>query len=229
MEVRASRAFFARCPDTTTLGGLMVEISTILWDVGGVLLTNGWDHQERNALFEQFGLDKAAFEQRHEVANDPWEKGFMTAEQYLMQTVFYEPRPFTPAAFLQAMKEQSSVLPHGAMRILQELAASEEVELAMLNNESRELNDYRIERFELGRYFDVFLSSCYVGLRKPDPKFFELALDVLQRDAEEVAFIDDRPGNCEAAEKLGIHAIRYQDEAQCVQALEQLGLAGVRT
>ena len=95
----------------------------------------------------------------------------MTAEEYLLQTVFYEPRPFTPADFLQAMKERSVLLPHTAMRILQELAASEEVELAMLNNEARELNDYRIERFELGRYFDVFLSSCYLGLRKPDPKF----------------------------------------------------------
>jgi putative hydrolase of the HAD superfamily len=208
----------------------MVEISTILWDVGGVLLTNGWDHLERAAVLEKFGLDSVPFEQRHEIANDPWEKGLMTAEQYLLQTVFYEPRPFTPAAFLQAMKERSVLLPHGAMRILQELAASEEVELAMLNNEARELNDYRIDRFELGRYFDVFLSSCYVGLRKPDPKFFELALDVLQRDAEEVAFIDDRQGNCEAAEALGIHAIRYRDETQCVQALERLGLdAGVRT
>jgi putative hydrolase of the HAD superfamily len=208
----------------------MVEISTILWDVGGVLLTNGWDHIERAAVLRQFDLDSAAFEQRHELANDPWEKGLMTAEQYLLQTVFYEPRPFTPAAFLQAVKERSVLLPNGAMRILQELAASEEVELVMLNNEARELNDYRIEQFELGRYFDVFLSSCYLGLRKPDAKFFELALDVLQRDAEEVAFIDDRPQNCEAAEALGIHAIRYQDEAQCVQALERLGLdAGVRT
>jgi putative hydrolase of the HAD superfamily len=116
------------------------------------------------------------------------------------------------------------------MRILQELAASEEVELAILNNESRELNDYRIERFEFGKYFDVFLSSCYLGLRKPDGKIFELALDVLQRDAEEVAFIDDRAGNCAAAEALGIHAIRYQDESQCAQALERLGLgSGVRT
>jgi putative hydrolase of the HAD superfamily len=116
------------------------------------------------------------------------------------------------------------------MRILQDLATSEEVELALLNNEARELNDYRIERFELGRYLDVFLSSCYLGLRKPDPRIFDLALDVLQRDAEEVAFIDDRPGNCEAAEALGIHAICYHDEAQCVQALERLGLnTGVRT
>jgi putative hydrolase of the HAD superfamily len=208
----------------------MADISTVLWDVGGVLLTNGWDRTERAAVLERFALDSAAFEQRHEVANDAWEKGLMTAEQYLRQTVFYEPRPFTPGAFLQAMMERSRLLPHGAMRILQELAASEEVELAILNNEARELNDYRIERFEFGRYFDVFFSSCYLGLRKPDPKIFERALDVLQRDPEEVAFIDDRAANCAAAEALGIHAIRYQDESQCAQALERLGLgSGVRT
>jgi putative hydrolase of the HAD superfamily len=208
----------------------MAEISTILWDVGGVLLTNGWDHLERAAVLQKFQVDSDAFEQRHELANDPWEKGLITAEEYLLRTVFYEPRPFTPADFLQAMKERSVLLPHTAMRILQELAASEEIELAMLNNEARELNDYRIEQFELGRYFDSFFSSCYVGLRKPDPKIFELALDVLQRDPEEVAFIDDRQGNCDAAETLGIHAIRYIDETQCVHALERLGLhAGART
>ncbi len=208
----------------------MAEISTILWDVGGVLLTNGWDHLERAAVLQQFDLDRAAFEQRHELANDPWEKGLMTAEQYLLQTVFYEPRPFTPAAFLEAMKDRSVLLQNSGIRILQELAASEQVELGMLNNEARELNDYRIGYFELGRYFDVFFSSCYLGLRKPDAKIYELALDVLQRDPEEVAFIDDRQHNCDVAEALGIHAIRYQDEAQCVQALERLGLsAGVRT
>jgi putative hydrolase of the HAD superfamily len=202
----------------------MTKISAILWDVGGVLLTNGWDHAERTAVLEHFAVDIASVEPRHQVANDPWEKGLMTVEQYLLQTVFFEPRPFTPAAFLQQMKEQSQLLPNGAMRILQELAASEQVELAMLNNEARELNDYRIERFALGLYFDVFLSSCYLGLRKPDTKIFEVALDVLQRDPEEVAFIDDREQNCAAAQALGIHAIRYHDEAQCVRALEQLGL-----
>ena len=208
----------------------MAEISTILWDVGGVLLTNGWDHLERAAVLKKFEVDSDSFEPRHELANDPWEKGLITADEYLERTVFFEPRPFTPAEFLQAMKERSVLLPNTAMRILQELAASEEIELAMLNNEARELNDYRIERFELGRYFDSFFSSCYVGLRKPDPKIYDLALDVLQRDPEEVVFIDDRQGNCDAAEALGIHAIRYIDEAQCVQALERLGLdAGVRT
>jgi putative hydrolase of the HAD superfamily len=207
----------------------MVDISTILWDVGGVLLTNGWDHVERAAVLQQFGLAFDLIEPRHQYANDAWEKDLTTVEQYLQHTIFFEPRPFTPDDFIQQMKQRSVLLPQGALRILQELAASEEMELVMLNNEARELNDYRIDQFALGAYFDVFLSSCYLGLRKPDPKMFELALDVLQREADEVAFIDDRQHNCDAAAALGIHAIRYQDEAQCVRALEQLGIdAGVR-
>jgi putative hydrolase of the HAD superfamily len=204
----------------------MGEISTILFDVGGVLLTNGWDHAERATVLQHFSLDRAAFEPRHELANDAWEKGFMTAEQYLARTVFYQPRPFTPAEFLETMKAQSKVLPHGALRILGELAESEELELVVLNNESRELNDYRIEQFALGNYFDSFFCSAYVGLRKPDPKFFDLALDVLQRNAEEVAFVDDRQGNCDAAADLGIHAICYQDEIQFARELERLGVPG---
>ncbi len=208
----------------------MAEITTILWDVGGVLLTNGWDRIERAAVLDHFSLDSAEFNQRHQCVYDSWEKGLMTGEQYLSQTVFYTPRPFTPADFLRQMKQRSVLLPNTAMRILHDLAASQEVELVMLNNEARELNNYRIEHFELGRYFDAFLSSCYVGLQKPDVKIFELALDVLRRDAREVALIDDRQQNCEAAATLGIHAIRYQDEAQCVQALENLGIdTGVRT
>src|ERR1700722_4403821 len=103
----------------------MAEISTILWDVGGVLLTNGWDHLERAAVLQQFGLASAPFENRHEEANDPWEKGLITAEQYLLRALFNDPRPFSPAFFLQAMKELSVLLPHSAIRILQELAASE--------------------------------------------------------------------------------------------------------
>jgi putative hydrolase of the HAD superfamily len=208
----------------------MTEISTILWDVGGVLLTNGWDRIERAAVLKHFGLDNQAIEPLHQAVNEPWEKGLISAEQYLQKAIFFEPRPFTPAEFLDQMKERSVLLPHGAIRILQELAASEEIELAMLNNESRELNDYRIEQFSLGNYFDTFFSSCYLGLSKPDPRIFELALDVLQRDADEVIFIDDRQHNCEAAQSLGLHSIRYDNEAQCSRALEHLGLdTGVRT
>lgn len=203
----------------------MTTISTILWDVGGVLLTNGWDHEGRAKVLAHFGVDKAAFEERHTDANDPWEKGLTTVEQYLDDTVFYEPRGFTKAEFLEAMKAESEVLEDSAFSILGELASSKSVELGMLNNEARELNDYRIDTFELRDYFQVFLSSCYVGLRKPDAQIFKLALNVLQKDPQSIAFVDDRAGNVAAANAAGMHGIQYKGVAQLEAELLKLGIA----
>ncbi|MGH9616810.1 MAG: HAD family hydrolase [Acidobacteriaceae bacterium] len=202
----------------------MPDISTILFDVGGVLLSNGWDHAERMVVLSHFSIDRTSYEQRHESANDAWERGFITAEQFLTQTIFFEPRSFTPAEFLEDMKAQQQVLAEGAMRILGELRASRKIKLAMLNNESRELNDYRIEHFQLDEFFDEFFSSCYLGLRKPEPNIFRLALDVLQREAAEVFFIDDRQENCDAAMSLGIHAVLYRNPTQLEQDLAHLGV-----
>jgi putative hydrolase of the HAD superfamily len=202
----------------------MSKISTIVWDVGGVLLTNGWDHCERDELLQSFHLDRQAFEQRHAEANDSWEKGLITAGEYLDQTVFYQPRSFTQEQFLDAMKAQSQVLPYSALRILVQLSASDHLKMAALNNEARELNDYRIEHFRLRDYIDCFLSSCYVGLRKPDPNIFRLALDVLQRGPEEVVFIDDRESNASAAKALGIHGIHYQGPEALESELTLLGV-----
>jgi putative hydrolase of the HAD superfamily len=202
----------------------MTDISTILWDVGGVLLTNGWDHKERAIVLSEFHVDVAEFEERHPEANDAWEKGLITVEEYLHRTVFWEPRNFTPQQFLDAMKAQSQVLEDSALGILENLAASQDVDLGMLNNEARELNDYRIEEFGFRAYYDFFFSSCYVGLRKPGPQIYRLALDVLQCEPSEVAFIDDRAGNVEAATALGIHAIQYQGSAQLARDLAALGI-----
>jgi|SRR5450432_3414586 putative hydrolase of the HAD superfamily len=207
----------------------MAGISTIFWDVGGVLLTNGWDHGERAAVLEHFGLDKADFERRHAPVNDPWEKGLISGEEYLATTVFYGPRGFTPADFLERMKAQSVELPQGGLGILRTLAASSNVPMAMLNNESRELNDYRLEQFGLRPMFDCFLSSCYLGLRKPDPAIYKRALDIVQRSPDEVAFIDDRAENVAAAVAVGIHGIQFRDPAQLAGELTALGveIAGV--
>jgi|SRR5277367_1136325 putative hydrolase of the HAD superfamily len=202
----------------------MATITTILWDVGGVLLTNGWDRKGRAALQAQFGLDHDVFEERHEMSNDAWEKGLITIEEYLRKTVFHEPRNFTPDDFIAAMKAQSQILGDSALGILGNLATSESVFLGMLNNESGELNDYRIDKFSLRNYFKVFLSSCYVGLRKPDTDIFKLALDILQQDGASVAFVDDRPGNVQAALDVGIHGIRYQGAEQLKAEFEKLGI-----
>lgn len=202
----------------------MSDISTILWDVGGVLLTNGWDHEGRTAVLSRFKVDRAEFEERHPEANDAWEKGLITVEEYLHRTVFWEPRSFSVEEFVAAMKAESRVLPDTSLGILEDIATTQDVDLGMLNNEARELNDYRIETFGLRGYFDFFFSSCYVGLRKPSTEIFRLALDVLQCEPEEVVFIDDRAGNVEAAAALGIHAIQCQGSNQVARDLAALGI-----
>jgi len=202
----------------------MATINTILWDVGGVLLTNGWDHKERAAVLSHFGVDRNAFEQRHPEPNDLWEKGLLTVEEYLQKTVFYEPRSFSVVEFVDAMRAESKVLNDSALGIIGELASSDSLLLATVNNEARELNDYRIDTFGLRDYFKAFFSSCYVGLRKPDPQIYKLALDVLRRDAAAVAFVDDRPGNVEAAKAVGIHGIIYQGAEKLKLEFERLGI-----
>jgi putative hydrolase of the HAD superfamily len=202
----------------------MDAVSTILWDVGGVLLTNGWDHQQRDAVLERFGLDHADFAARHAEVDAAWERDEISADEYLRRTVFYTPRSFTPADFLGAVREQSRPLEDSALGILRRLAASEEYVLATVNNESRMLNEYRLANFGLLDCFDAFFSSCYLGLRKPDRKIYQVALDVLQRHPEEVVFIDDRAENAAAAASLGIHAIRYEGSAVLAGALAALGI-----
>jgi putative hydrolase of the HAD superfamily len=203
----------------------MATITTILWDVGGVLLTNGWDRKGRAAVLSQFGLDRDAFDERHEMSNDAWEKGSITVEEYLRKTVFYEPRDFSPSDFLAAMKAQSEILQDSALRIVANLAASDSLFIGMVNNEARELNDYRLDKFNLRKYFKVFVSSCYVGLRKPHPEIFKMALDVIQKDADSVVFVDDRSGNVDAANSVGIHGIRYQGSEYLKAEFEKLGIS----
>lgn len=203
----------------------MSQISTIFWDVGGVLLTNGWDHNERDAVLGRFGVERDEFERRHAEANDPWEKGLISTEEYLNRTVFWKQRDFTWQEIFEAIKAESKVLPNTALEILQQLAASEAFELAIVNNESKDLNDFRIRKFDFLNLFDAFISSCYVGLRKPDTKIYRLALDVLQREPDEVAFIDDREKNVAAANETGIHGIEYKNAAQLASELEKLGIS----
>lgn len=205
----------------------MRKFTTIFWDIGGVLLTNGWDHNQRKLVFDQFSLsdeDREDFEKRHAVENDPWEKGAIDFDGYLGRTLFSGPRPFSPAAVKQAIEAQSVLLPDSAMPILEELHARGQVRMGQLNNESRELNDMRIERFGLKEVLSTFICSGYVGLRKPNPAIYRLALEVVQAPASETIFIDDRPKNADAARALGMHGIAYTGSAALRAELAQLGL-----
>lgn len=202
----------------------MFPFDVVLFDVGGVLLTNGWDHCERATVLDQFHLDKADFEARHPKPNDAWERDRITAREYLDATVFYEPRDFTHEDFLRALFAESVELPNGGLSILQELAASGKAMLGCLNNEAREPNDYRFRNFELRRYFDVAFSSCYVGLRKPEPTMYRRALDILGKPAERILFIDDRQENVAGANAAGMKGLRFDGADRLRRDLEVLGV-----
>lgn len=202
----------------------MLPFDVILFDIGGVLLTNGWDHCERAVVLDHFQLDQAAFEARHPKPNDAWERDLITAQQYLDETVFYEPRNFTADEFLARMYAESVPLQDGGLGILQELAASAKWVLGCLNNEAREPNEYRLQTYGLREYFDVTLSSCYVGLRKPQPAIYKRALDILGGPAQRILFIDDRQENAAAAAEAGMTAIRFEGAAPLRRQLETFGV-----
>lgn len=200
----------------------MFPFDVILFDVGGVLLTNGWDHCERAVVLDQFGLDRAEFEARHPAPNDAWERDAITAYQYLDQTVFYQPRAFSHDEFLSAIFKQSVPLNDGALGILGELAASDNYMLGVLNNEAREPNEYRFREYKVREFIEAAFSSCYLGLRKPGVEIYCRALDILGKPADRVLFIDDRAENAAGAVAAGMKAIRFEGAAQLRRELEIL-------
>ncbi|MGA8670477.1 MAG: HAD-IA family hydrolase [Terracidiphilus sp.] len=202
----------------------MFPFDAILFDVGGVLLTNGWDHCERAIVLDQFRLDLAEFEARHSGPNDAWERDLITAKEYLDETLFYEPRDFSHREFLDAIFAQSKLLPDGGLGILQELAASHKCMLGVLNNEAREPNEYRFKTFGIRDHLKVAFSSCYLGLRKPGSAIYLRALDILGTPPQRVLFIDDRAENAAAAEAVGMRAIRFEGAAKLMGQLGELGV-----
>ncbi|GBD84555.1 pyrimidine 5'-nucleotidase YjjG [bacterium BMS3Abin02] len=199
----------------------MAGITTLFFDVGGVLLTNGWDRRSRLHCVESFGLDWEEFRDRHEFVADAFETGRITIDEYLDRTVFYRDRTFSREAFIAGMQAESKPVP-GALEFVSGL--SDTYLLATLNNESKELNEYRIETFGLHEIFSVFLTSAYLGVKKPDEAIYRLALDITHRRPEESAFIDDRPLNMECARDLGLHTITFENVGQLEAELAALGI-----
>lgn len=203
----------------------MPAIRAIFWDIGGVLLNNAWDHTERAAALAHFQLDEKEFQSRHELIVSEFERGRITLDEYLNRTVFYRDRPFTREQFREVMFAQSKPFPE-ILAFAQSLADSGKYLMATLNNESRELNYYRMEKFGLRKIFRLFFSSCFVGLRKPEREIYFLALETTQIPAEDCCFIDDRPLNLECAAHLGMHTIQMQSLDQLSSDLAKLGVTG---
>jgi putative hydrolase of the HAD superfamily len=202
----------------------MADVKALFWDNGGVILTNGWDRGSREKAVEKFHLDWDDFEDRHELMLNAFECGQASLDEYLQRTVFYRERPFKPEDFKQFMFAQSQLMPEG-MAVLADLAAKGRYLQAALNNESLEINDYRVHTFHLRDYFKVFFSSCYLGVRKPHRGIYSLALKITQCEPEECVLIDDRGLNLECAKEMGMHTVQYKDAGQLHEDLAKIGVS----
>ncbi len=201
----------------------MLPFDVIFFDVGGVILTNSWDVKQRAEAVAHFQLNAADFQSRHAEIFELWERGGITMSAYLDFAVFYEPRSFSYDDFVANMLDQSKLLPNGAMGILKELAASSKYLIGSLNNESRELNDYRFKVFGLRDYFEIALTSCFLGLRKPDLAMYKRAIDIVGGPPERILFIDDRPENVAGAMAAGMVAIQFTGADALRSELARLG------
>jgi putative hydrolase of the HAD superfamily len=200
------------------------KISAIFWDIGGVLLTNAWDHKQRKQALQQFQLDETEFEDRHEMLVSSFERGKINLADYLERTVFYRPRPFTEQAVRDYMYSLSQPY-DDVLAVARSLAAAGKYRMGTINNESRDLNEFRISKFGLREIFEIFVSSCFVRLRKPEEAIYHVALEITQVPPEQCCFIDDRELNLDAAKRLGMSTIRMENAKQLRQDLVKLGVA----
>jgi putative hydrolase of the HAD superfamily len=200
------------------------QITTLFLDIGGVLLTNGWDRSTRRRAAETFHLDYDEMDERHHLTFDTYEEGKLTLEEYLDRVVFYEERSFTRDDFRKYMFSQTTPFPE-MIELVCGLKARYGLKIAVVSNEGRELTGYRIQTFGLGLFVDFFITSCFVHFRKPDADMYRVALDIAQVEPKQVVYIEDRAMFVEVAQTLGIRGIVHTGYESTRQELAELGLS----
>jgi HAD superfamily hydrolase (TIGR01509 family) len=200
-----------------------LPITTLFVDVGGVLLTNGWDHHARRRAARNFGLNWTEMDQRHRLVFETHEEGKLSFEEYLSWVVFNEKRPFTRNQFRDFMFAQSKPYPK-MLALMAQLKSKHGLKIVVISNESREVNAYRIRTFKLNQFVDTFISSCFVQMRKPDVAIFRLALDLAQAVAAQAVFIDNTSMFVEIAERLGMHGVVHVDYESTCTKLASFGM-----
>ncbi len=200
----------------------MAKIKILFSDIGGVLLTNGWGHESRMAAAKKFDIDYDKMDYLHDFIFNVYEMGKISLDDYLDTVVFREKRNFTKEDFKEFMFEQSVMLPDTLPWFIKWKNGHENVKVISMNNEPRDLNQYRIQKFKLHDFFDAFVSSCEVGMRKPDPGIYLLGLGIAQANPEECVYFDDRKMLVEAAKKVGIQAFQHTSFENTKEIMESL-------
>ena len=199
------------------------KITTLFLDIGGVLLTNGWDRAARKEAAEKYGLDLADMNDRHHLTFDTYEVGKLTLDEYLDRLVFFEPRTFSRDEFKKFMYEKSTPYPE-MLQLVRDLKEKYKLKVAVVNNEGRELNEYRIHKFGLGQFVDFFVSSAFAHFRKPDADIYKLALDIAQVPTDQILYLEDRQLFIQVAAGLNIKGILHRNYEDTRRQFAEYGL-----
>ena len=197
------------------------DLKILFFDVGGILLSNGWGHESRKKAALQFGLDYAEVDALHNFIFNVYEIGSITLDEYLDTVIFNYPRDFVRQDFKDFMYSESVELP-GMLQWLKDWKKDCGFRIISINNEGKELNDYRVQKFKLHKAFDAFISSCEVKMRKPDPGIFKLALGIAQASPSQCVYFDDRVMFANAAQKFGIRSFHHTSFESTKEILENL-------
>lgn len=200
-----------------------IFVNTLFLDIGGVLLTNGWDHNARRLAVETFSLDYNDINERHHLTFDTYEQGKLSLDEYLSRVIFYEDRIFTREEFKNFMFDQSKPF-NDMIAYIKKLKKQYDLKIVAVSNEGRELNNYRIKKFKLNEFFDAFVSSSFVHFRKPDGDIYRMALDIAQVPPEKVLYLDDREMFVQVANTFGIRGVHHKSYEETREALQKVGL-----
>ncbi len=199
------------------------QIKTLFTDIGGVLLTNGWDHNSRAKAVEHFGIDPKETQDRHSMTFDTYEVGKITLDEYLERVVFYTKRYFSKEDFKRFMFEQSQPF-DDMLNLVKGLKQKYNLKIAVVNNEGRELNEYRIRKFALNSFVDFYINSSFVHFRKPDVDIFKVAIDIAQVNPSETLYLEDRRMFVQVAETVGLRGVHHQNYEDTKKEFEKWGL-----
>jgi len=201
----------------------MTKITHLFFDLGGVCLTNGWDHLSREKAADYFDYDYQESDHRHKHIIEKFETGQISREIYLKEAVFYKKRKFTRKEFIDFMESQSKAH-KSSFEVLKKLRLQNKYTVSAFNNESLELNLYRIEKFKLKRYFSNFFSSCFLGVKKPDLEIYQKVLGITQIRGEHGLLIDDREENVKAAAECGFQTLHFPEVTDLEEKLINKGV-----
>ncbi len=199
-------------------------VTALFLDIGGVLLTDGWNTHSRKAAAKAFNIDSDEMESRHHLTYDTYESGKIPLDIYLKRIIFYENREFTVEDFKEFMYAQSQPF-NDMINLIKRLKEQYKLKIAVVSNEGREITEYRIKKFKLNTFVDFFISSSFVHLRKPDTDIFKVALDIAQVSIKDIIYIEDRPMFVQVAATMGIKGIKHVDYKTTCEKLTALGLA----